>query len=400
MQTYLVANAQSKKGADYPDDLSALISISSSGVARSVIEQWPGYGVTPLLSLDTLADEAGVKAVYYKDEASRFGLGSFKALGGAYAVFCLLKAKIEKQTGTQVSVADVLARTHADIAAGYTVACATAGNHGRSVAWGAQLFGCPCHIYLHKGVGPDRADAIAKYGAVIHRVDGNYDDSVRAAASDAERHDWTIVSDTSYPGYMDIPKFVMQGYAVMFDEIVQQLGATTLSHVFAQGGVGGLASAAAGCFWDKWGSARPELVVVEPDHASCLFESARGSKITTIDGALDTHMLGLACGEPSVLAWDILSRGADYFMTIPDSIIFDEIRQLKAKRYGNESIIAGESAVAGLAGFRRVAADPYLRKATGLDENSTVLLFGTEGDTDPAMYKRIIDEGYNGTKAA
>lgn len=400
MQTYLVANALSEHGSDYPEDLSGLLSISSSAAARSVIEKWPGYGVTPLLNLEGLARETGVKAVFYKDEASRFGLGSFKALGGAYAVFCLLKAEIEKQTGKDVIVEDILTRKYADIAAAYTVACATAGNHGRSVAWGAQLFGCPCHIYLHRGVGIDRADAIGKYGAVIHRVEGNYDDSVRVAASDAEQHAWTIVSDTSYPGYMEIPKFVMQGYAVMFDEIVQQLGDTTLSHVFAQGGVGGLASAAAGCFWDKWGEDRPELIVVEPDQAPCLFESARSQKLTTVHGALDTHMLGLACGEPSVLAWNILSRGADYFVTIPDSMIFDEMRELKAQRYSEVSVIAGESAVAGLAGFKRVAADPYLRKATGLDENSTVLLFGTEGDTDPAMYKRVIDDGYNGKSAA
>jgi len=396
MQNYLVANALSKKGELYPDDLRTLVSINSSADARAIISSWPGYGVTPLLSLGELARETDVRAVLYKDEASRFGLGSFKALGGAYAVYCLLQAEIKKRLGVEATVEDILSRKYADIAAGFTVACATAGNHGRSVAWGAEIFGCPCHIYLHKGVGQDRADAIAKYGASVVRVDGNYDDSVRVAAKDAGDNGWTIVSDTSYPGYMEIPKYVMQGYAVMFDEIVQQLGSDTLTHVFAQGGVGGLASAAAGCFWDKWNADRPELIVVEPAEAACLFESARNRKLTPVHGDLDTHMLGLACGEPSLLAWDILARGADYFMTLEDSVIFEEIRALGDRKYGEDRIIAGESAVAGLAGFKRAASDPAMRRAIGLNEDSVVLLFGTEGDTDPAMYRRIVEEGYSG----
>lgn len=390
------ANHLVEKYQPYPADLGFLISLAHSGRAKKIIGKWPAYRDTPLLSLDGLADQTGVKAVFYKDEASRFGLGSFKALGGAYAVFCLLVKHIEEVTGTTVSVEDILSGKYKDIAENFTVACATAGNHGRSVAWGAELFGCPCFIYLHGGVGRDRAEAIAGYGAEIIRVEGNYDDSVRVVAQDAVQAGWTIVSDTSYPGYMEIPKYVMEGYAVMLDEVIGQLGSEKPTHMFAQGGVGGLASAAVGCCWDHWGGQRPKTMVVEPEQAACLFESARKGKITSVRGKLDTYMLGLACGEPSLLAWEILSRGVDYFLTIPDEDIFNEMRTLAKGIYGGGEIVAGESAVAGLVGFKNVAADPDMRNLMGLTAESVVLLFGTEGDTDPALYRKIVNEGYNG----
>ncbi|HET6629510.1 MAG TPA: diaminopropionate ammonia-lyase [Woeseiaceae bacterium] len=377
---------------DYPDELRKRLGIDASQEARQAISGWPGYAVTPLRSLPGLAAELGVHRVLYKDEASRFGLGSFKALGGAYAVFRLLIDYLQERTGRQIAPSEIGTDSELRRYAGeFTVACATAGNHGRSVAWGAALFGCPCRIFVHDNVGDSRVRAIAAFGADVVRVRGNYDDSVRAAAAAAEQNGWTIVSDTSYPGYMDIPLYVMRGYMTMLDEAVQQLEGARPSHVFLQAGVGGLAAAACAYFWDLHGAAKPRLIVVEPERAACLQRSIEARKIVTVGGGLETSMLGLACGEPSHLAWDVLSRGAGHFGTIADGGIFACMRKLHDGAWSNESIIAGESAVAGLVGLIESGADPGSRRELELDRDSRILLFGTEGNTDPELYERIVD---------
>ncbi len=343
---------------------SAVLNASAFAAARDEIAHWPGYVATRLVELADVAKLAGVARVSYKDESARFGLGSFKALGGAYAVLRQLRAA---------------ERPPAEI----VVTCATDGNHGRSVAWGAHRFGCKCVIYIHSTVSEGRAKAIAAYGAEIRRVPGTYDDAVRQAAADAAANGWIVVSDTSYPGYTEIPRDVMQGYAVMVDEALAQLGDPP-THVFIQAGVGGLAAAVCGHLWETLGDRRPRTVVVEPDRAACLFESARVGKAANIGGALDTAMAGLACGETSLLAWEILEEGAGDFMTVTDEAAFACMRLLAPQ------VVAGESAVAGLAGLLGAAARPDLARALGLDAKSRVLLFGSEGDTDPELYRRIV----------
>src|SRR5690606_22383577 len=223
-----------------------------------------------------LAAKMGVQNVYYKDESTRFGLGSFKALGGAYAVTRLLLREVERQTGQQGLVAEDLQRPEfKSIIANITVCCATDGNHGRSVAWGAHNTGCRCVIYIHETVSTGREEAIAAFGARVVRVPGNYDDAVRRAAEDAAAHGYFVVSDTSYPGYMDVPRDVMQGYSVMVEEALDQLGdAAPPTHVFIQAGVGGLAAAVAAHLWETLGPARPRIIVVEPEKADCLYQSA------------------------------------------------------------------------------------------------------------------------------
>src|SRR5690606_35466744 len=198
------------------------------------------------------------------------------------------------------------------IVSGITVTCATDGNHGRSVAWGAHLFGCKCVIYVHETVSKGRKDAIASYGAEVRVVPGNYDDAVRKAASDAQANGWFVVTDTSYEGYTSVPRDVMQGYTIMAEESMQQIKQTP-THIFVQGGVGGLAAAVCAHYWEKQGSERPRFIVAEPDRADCLYRSAKAGKPVAVHGALDTIMAGLACGEVSIIAWDILSEGADAF---------------------------------------------------------------------------------------
>ena len=357
-----VANPNLDRARAYDAPLQSILSLEAAETARKAITAWDGYAPTPLHDLSALADKLDVAKVFYKDEGHRFGLKSFKALGGAYAVDRLVAVRGKD---------------------GLTVACATDGNHGRSVAWGARRAGVKAVIYVHETVSEGRAEAIRSYGATVVREGRTYDDSVRACAEAAKANGWQIVSDTSWPGYEDVPKDVMQGYALLAMETEAQGAAPT--HVFVQGGVGGLAAGVLSYPWEKSGAARPIFVVVEPETAACLFESAKAGAVTPVGGDLDTIMAGLACGEPSILAWRVLQPGADAFMTIRDTAAADAMRLL-----ADLGVVGGESGVAGLAGLIKAAADPALRQALKLDGNSRVLCYGTEGATDAEVYRQIV----------
>lgn len=382
----------------YPDALRATLSHEAGKEALSTISAWRGYAETPLVSLDALAAQTGVSRIFYKQEAGRFGLGSFKALGGAYAVYRLLAAMIESETGNRPAPQDILDGRYADIVSRVTVTCATDGNHGRSVAWGARMFGCKSVIFIHATVSQAREHAIASYGAEVIRTVGNYDDSVREAARMAVENNWHVVSDTSYPGYTDVPRNVMQGYSVMADEAGRQLGDLHPTHIFIQGGVGGLAAAVTAHFWETHGPDAPVVTVVEPETAACLLESAVAGKPTAVGGDLETIMAGLACGEPSIIAWPILAGGASAFMAIPDHVVADAMRLLASGEAGAR-LVGGESGVAGLAGYLVAAAQPEWRRQLGLDENSVVLFFGSEGDTDPELYQSIVGRSARAVEA-
>jgi diaminopropionate ammonia-lyase len=290
-----------------------------------------------------------------------------------------------KEEGVDANSSDLISGTYKDHTSKLTVCCATDGNHGRSVAWGAQQFGCNCEIYIHRNVSSGREKAIAKYGAIVNRIQGNYDDSVRIAAEVADANGYTVVSDTSYEGYTDIPKDVMQGYTVMVDEAMKQMNDTP-THVFLQGGVGGFPAAVVS-FLQESLECPPIFIVVEPVNADCLFQSALNGEPTAVHGELDTIMAGLACGEVSVLAWKILQSHVPHFMSITDESI-PKAMQLLANR--ETPIIAGESAITGLAGFLIACNDANLKSKLMINENSKVLFFGTEGDTDEEMYEQLV----------
>jgi diaminopropionate ammonia-lyase len=378
--------------APYAEDgRSEVLSLAAFADARREITSWPGYELTPLRRLRGLAEAACVGEILYKDEAGRFGLGSFKSLGGAYAVLRLLQREIGARTKHAPSTRELMAGRHRDVAARLTVTCATDGNHGRSVAWGAQMFGCRCVIYVHETVSEGRCRAISAFGAEVRRVPGTYDDAVRRAAADAAAHGWHVVSDTSYAGYTEIPRDVMQGYALTAEEALEQAPAGRLpTHVFVQGGVGGLAAAVCSYLWERLGYARPRFVVVEPTKADCLYRSAVAGKPTPAEGALDTIMAGLACGEVSIEAWRILEGGADAFMAIDDEAAVACMRLLATGLGGDAPLVAGESAVAGLAALLLGSVDATARRRLGLTNESSVLVFGTEGATDPEVYVRIV----------
>ncbi|WP_432471523.1 diaminopropionate ammonia-lyase [Amphritea sp. HPY] len=374
----------------YSDTQRDVISVAKASEAIADIKTWPAYSVTPLHSLTAMAKDAGLGAIWYKDESQRFGLKSFKALGGAYAVACQLQKVLEQRLGERPTIADLLNGSLKDEVAEIVVSCATDGNHGRSVAWGAQMFGCGCVIYIHRDVSEGRKKAMEAFGAEVIRITGNYDESVRQADSDAKANGRIIVSDTSYEGYMEVPKDVALGYTVMLSEIVEQLNDDIPTHVFVQGGVGGLASAVAGYFWDLWGERRPRFIIVEPEQANCLQMSAKAGEPVVVDGDLETLMAGLACGEVSALGWQILSNGADDFMTLSEEAVAETMRLL-AKGYGSDPAIeAGESAVPGLAAAVIARKQEPFAEALNLDALSKVLVIGTEGATDPELYQQLV----------
>jgi diaminopropionate ammonia-lyase len=386
-------NAQAaSRETPYREPALSVINRRRFAEAMADISSWPGYAPTPLHSLQGLARKIGVASLLYKDEGFRFGLDSFKALGGAYAVERLLMDYIsQKDPDLKPTIEGLLGSDYSDITNTLTVACATDGNHGRSVAWGAQTFGCECKIYIHAGVSEGRKKAIEAYGAEVIRLDGDYDHTVREIAADAREHGWFVVSDTSYEGYLDVPRDVMQGYTVMVDETISQLPDGILpSHIFVQGGVGGLAAAVCGHLWETLAADRPRFIVVEPDRADCLYQSALAGAPSPATGDLETVMAGLACGEVSLIAWDILATGVDDFITLGDDVVGPAMRLLAGGVNDDTAVVAGESAVAGLAALLAASEDSALADALGINQDSRVLIIGSEGASDAAVYEQIV----------
>ena len=369
------------------DAAEAVILPERRAAARAAITGFEGYHPTPLHRLDGLAGTLGIETLWLKDESGRFGLGSFKALGGAYAVVHLLRERL----GDDVSIADVAAGRTAARVKDTTVCCATDGNHGLAVAWGARRAGARCTVFLPGPVSIGRERAIAVQGADIVRIDGSYDEAVEACADEAGSRGWLLVSDTSHAGGDEAPSRVMHGYAMLADEIGDALrGAPVPTHVFVQAGVGGLAAAVIGAFRRDFGSDSPKGVVVEPMTADCLYQSAVNGKPSPASGDLDTVMACLAAAEVSPLAWQVLAQGAFAFMALADDGATEAMRFAAAPIGGDPALVLGESGAASLAGLIAAAGDADARDALGLSEASRVLVIGSEGATDPDIYRQIV----------
>jgi diaminopropionate ammonia-lyase len=357
--------------------------------AERYLSHRDNHQATPFLALPAMACELSVKSIHIKDEGLRLGLGSFKALGGSYAVIRLALEGAARHLGRSVDIDELHSPEVRDVASRMTFGCATDGNHGRSVAQGAQLVGAKSAIFVHSGVSDRRSAAIASFGAEIIRVDGAYDDAVAAASRVCAQKGWTVVSDTSWPGYERIPGLVMQGYTAMMREALRALPAPP-THVFMQAGVGGLAAAVAGHLAIIFGDQRPIFVVVEPSRAACLFQSARAGYPHKIAHDEPTVMAMLECYEPSLVAWRILSRVADGFLTVAEEDAIAVMNRLARPAGKDPAIIAGESGGVGLAGLIRAAADPHLRALLGLGAEARVFLINTEGATDPERYRELV----------
>jgi diaminopropionate ammonia-lyase len=336
--------------------------------AYSSISDWEGYSPTPLIELDKLSKELNLNKIFYKDESKRFDLKSFKALGGAYAV--------EKVT-----------KGNNDI----VVATATAGNHGRSVAWGARRLGLKCKIFISEFVSDARGKAMADLGADVVKVKGNYEKSLIECIKQSTENNWQIVQDVAWKDYMIVPKYTMAGYTVMMKEIVDQIDQNKISHIILQAGVGGMAGAMIA------GVARylknvPEIIVVEPDSAACVMESIKTGKIEKIDIKRESLMGGMSCGEVSLVPWEILKNSVKYCISLPDDDIAKTMRLLGNGNFSNDKIIAGENSAPGVISLIASCEDEKIKEKMKLNKDSNVLLIGCEGDTDQDMYQKLINQ--------
>ena len=378
----------------YPEALRAVLCLARTQENRRWLAGWRGLArtATPLVALPDLAHRLGVAQVSVKDESVRSPLASFKALGAPIA---LVRQLLRLHPG--LDPAAVLSGRYAAQLQGYTVVSATDGNHGRALAAAAQDAGCACVIVLHAHVSAEREQAIARFGARIVRIAGNYDESVHEAARLAAANGWQVVSDTSYAGYEDIPRDVMQGYGTIAAELIEQTGAQAgqpgaFTHVFLQGGVGGLAAGVAATLWEYQGAARPCCIVVEPAQADCLMQSALQGHPARATGSVDSVMAGLACGDTSPLAWRFLDTGIDHFLTVEDGAAIAAMRTLAAGSAQDVPIVAGESGAAGLAALQVLRSDPALAAQAGLDAQARVLLINSEGATAPQVYQELVGE--------
>jgi diaminopropionate ammonia-lyase len=377
------------RAAPYGEALNRLLPRADFDAAFAEISTWPGYAATPLIGLPGLAAELGFAQVLYKEERHRFGLNSFKALGGAYAVMRVLAAALRRRGVIEpVTSNDLAAGRWRDLTRDITIASATDGNHGRSVAWGARLFGARCKIFIHAGVSDNRRDAIAAYGAEVIRTAGGYDDSIRETFAEAAKHGWSVVQDTATPDYEEVPRDITSGYAVIAREVLAQAEQPP-THVFVQAGVGGLASALLAQLWMAMPQ-RPIIIVLEPTLADCVYRSIERGTRTDVAITAETVMAGMSCGEVSTLAWPVLRDGVHAAMAIDDRFALDGMRRFAKPVAGDPAIVAGECSGAALGALLALQQRPDLRAALHLNERSRVLLIGTEGDTDAAIYGRVV----------
>lgn len=361
-------------------------------------KQIPGYQMTPLKRLSHLASRLGLGGIWVKDESTRMRLNAFKALGGSYAIYRFICQKLDRP---QLTFAELMSDEIRMRLGDITFASATDGNHGKGLAWAAQKLRFSCIIYVHKQTSLARIKAIAEYGADVRIVNGNYDDAVRECEKDAQVNGWQVISDTSWPGYEDIPRWVMQGYTTLLSETQEQLAAQGIvkpTHIFLQAGVGAFAAAMIAFYENLFNASAPVSVVVEPRKAACLYHSMQigDGRPHTVTGDLDTIMAGLACGEPSPLAWQILHDYADFIVTVPDYVAARGMRMYGVPLKGDPFVISGESGAVTLGALNFIMAyegAAPLREQLQLDETSQVLLINTEGNTDPDYFRNVVWDG-------
>ncbi len=350
------------------DKILNLLSKKDIDEAYLSISNWENYSPTPLIELNKLSRELNLNKIFYKDEGKRFNLKSFKALGGAYAV--------EKITKGNKNI---------------VVATATAGNHGRSVAWGAKRLGLKCKIFISEYVSNSRGQAMAELGADIIKVKGNYENSLIECIKQSTENNWQIVQDVAWENYEIVPKYTMAGYAVMMKEIINQIDQNKISHIILQAGVGGMAGAMIAGIARYLGNV-PITLIVEPDSAACVMESIKSGKIEKIDIKRESLMGGMSCGEVSLVPWEILKNSVKFCISLPDDDIAKTMKLLGNCSFSEEKIIAGENSAPGVISLIASCENDKIREKINLNSNSNILIIGCEGDTDKEMYQKLINQ--------
>ncbi|MFL2894176.1 MAG: diaminopropionate ammonia-lyase [Candidatus Pelagibacter sp.] len=349
------------------NNILSILSKNEIDEAYRVISTWDNYSPTPLISLNKLSEKLKLNKIFYKDESKRFNLKSFKALGGAYAV-----EKVSKGNNEIV------------------ISTATAGNHGRSVAWGSKKLGLKCKIFISEYVSEFRAKIMRSFGADVIRVKGNYDASLKECIKQSKQNNWQIVQDVAWQDYKLVPKLTMAGYSVMMKEISEQINNEQISHVILQAGVGGMAAAMVA------GIARyldnvPKIIVVEPDGAACVLESIKAGELKKISIKKESLMGGMSCDEVSLVPWEILKNSVSYCITVSDDYISKTIKFLANCKFSDEKIVGGECSTPGIISLTGLCNDSKIKNEINLNENSNVLLFGCEGDADEELYQKLLN---------
>ncbi|EGQ8408519.1 TPA: diaminopropionate ammonia-lyase [Vibrio parahaemolyticus] len=378
------------KNSFFSGKKSELFSVEQAKQARAFHSQIDGYQATPLVSLPALAKQLGVKAILVKDESKRFGLNAFKVLGGSYA----LGRQLAKHLNVDIAEID-LKTVSSKLGAPLTFTTATAGNHGTGVAWAAREMGQQAVVYMPKGSPQVSVDRIRALGAECIVTEVNYDDTVRLANDTAQANGWMLVQDTAWDGYEEIPTWISQGYMTMADEAleqVEQLGFDGPSHVILQAGVGAMAGGVLGYLADKLDPTKFDTIIAEPKAADCIYRSgtSEAGDMINVTGDLSSIMAGLACGEPNPVTWPILRDCSRYFIAVEDNISATGMRMYGNPLPGDQAITSGESGAITLGALNEIVKQ---NGNVGLSEESVVLLFSTEGDTNPERYRRIVWEG-------
>ena len=392
-EEFKVVQYERKSGPKYNLDF---LNLESAKKVQSFHASFPVYKETPLVELKHTAKSMGLGNIYIKDESYRFGLNAFKVLGGSYAVGNYLAKRLGKsitEMPYEKLVSGEIKRELGDI----TFVTATDGNHGRGVAWTAKQLQQKSVVYMPKGSAEERLMNIRAEGADASITDLNYDEAVRLANSQAEQKGWVMVQDTAWEGYEDIPGWIMQGYGTMGYEAYMQLPEKP-THIFLQAGVGSMAGAVAGFFASVYGEDRPIITIVEPNKADCIYKTAEAAdgKLHFVTGDMDTIMAGLACGEPCSIGWNVLRDYADNFISCPDYAAAQGMRVLGNPEPGDTKVVSGESGASAFGCIAEIMRDKTLvelKNKLKLDENSKVLFFSTEGDTDKENYKSIVWDG-------
>ena len=378
-----------------------VMSTENVAKARAFHRSFPQYSITPLAKLDGMASELGLGGVYVKDESYRFGLNAFKVLGGSFAMGRYIAQQMGRDVG-EMTYEYLTSPAFREEFGQATFFTATDGNHGRGVAWAANKLGQKAVVHMPKGSSQSRFDNIAKEGAQVTIEEVNYDDCVRIAAAEAaETEHGVVVQDTAWEGYEEIPAWIMQGYGTMANEAADQLRQVSVNrptHVFVQAGVGSLAGAVVGYVTHLVPNDPPKFVVMEARVADCLYQGAVAGDgdPRIVGGDLQTIMAGLACGEPNIISWDILRNHVSAFVSCPDWVSARGMRMLGAPVKGDPRVISGESGAVGMGLLSTIMQDEAykdLREYLELDQSSQVLMFSTEGDTDPDKYKEIVWDG-------
>lgn len=367
---------------------------------RHIHDSIPHCKATPLVHLTYLSEHLGVKSIFVKNESKRGDINSFKILGATYAVSKLICNQLEievdkitfdylKSESVQEKIKDMILVTCSD------------GNHGRGIAWTANELGLKAFIYMPKGTVESRIRNIEALGAEVIVTDLNYDDTVRYANKMANENGWYIVQDTSWEGYEEVPKTILQGYSTMGIEAIEQLldlNVERPTHIFVQAGVGAMAGGVIGAIANFYNGEMPTTIIMEPTNAACYFKSVEinDGKPHKVDGDLESIMAGLACGEPVRIGWEIIRDFAYGVCKCPDYVTAHGMRVLGNPIGEDERIIAGESAGVGAGLLSIIMNNPkynYIKEILNLDKNSVILIFSTEGDTDPINYRKIVWDG-------